>query len=316
MVIDYILFFFGIYVLIKSADWIVNGASSLARKLGVPSIIVGLTVVAFGTSLPELVVNIFAALSGNGDVAFGNVVGSNIANVLLVLGIVATIGGVRVQRDTVWKEIPFAMFAAFILFMITGGIVRGKDFLLRSDGFVLLGFFAIFLYYIFQTTKDKGTFDVKEVVDRSEILIWLKLVLGLIGVYFGGEWVVDGAVIMANYFGISDFFISATIIAIGTSLPELVVSVVAVLKKNADLAIGNIIGSNIFNILWVLGIIPLICQIPIPKFIGFDIGIMFLSTVVLFLFMFIGKKHELRRVDGILLLIGYSAYIWFVVARG
>lgn len=312
MVIDYVLFVFGLYVLVKSADWIVDGASSLAKKFGISSLMIGLTVVAFGTSLPELVVNLFAAGAGSGEVAFGNIVGSNIANILLVLGIIACIGGVHVKRDTVWKEIPFAMLAAFVLFMLTSG----KEYLTRNDGFLLLGLFGVFLYYVFQATRKGKGLNVSEVVDKSNVLIGLKLGLGLVGVYFGGQWVVEGAVVIAGVFGLSEYLISATVIAIGTSLPEMVVSVVAVLKKNADLAIGNIVGSNIFNVFWVLGIVPVISPLAIPGFIGFDIGIMFLATLALFLFMFIGKKHELRRVDGVLLLIGYVAYIWFVVVRG
>ncbi len=319
MVITYILFALGIYLLVKSADWIVDSSSSLAKKWGVSSLIIGLTVVAFGTSLPELVVNVFAAFKGAAEVSFGNIIGSNIANILLVLGITAMIGTIRVKSDTVWKQIPFALLAAFVLFVLAGRpMPEGVNFLLWSDGLLFLAIFAMFLYYVFQTAKKDKYKEVKSKKDEmdSNFKIGFKLVLGLIGIYFGGLWVVDGAVAVATRFGLSEFLISATIIAIGTSLPELVVCVVAAAKKNLDLAVGNIIGSNIFNILWVFGVIPFIAPIRVPKFIPFDIGVMFLATLLLFIFMFIGKKHKLSRKDGWVFVIFYLLYVAYLIVRG
>lgn len=315
--IVYLLFLLGIVFLAKSADWIVDSSSSIAKRFGISELIIGLTVVAFGTSLPELVVNVMAALSGSGEIAFGNVVGSNIANILLVLGITACLGNIKLERETVWHEIPFALLSAFVLFAMVGNLFGVKEFLTRDDGLILLGLFGIFLYYVFlMAQKNRKKFDVGSVVDKSGVITGLKLGLGLVGIYLGGKWVVEGAVVIAGLLGMSEFLISATIIAIGTSLPELVVSVLAVRRGNVGLAVGNVIGSNIFNICWVLGIVPLVNPIAIPSYVGFDVGIMFLATFVLFMFMFIGKKHELRRPDGVLMLIGYVAYIWFVVVRG
>lgn len=317
MVIDYLFFVVGLFFLVKSANWIVDSSSSIAKKLGVSSLIIGLTIVAFGTSLPELVVNLFAASEGNGEIAFGNVIGSNIANVLLVLGVVACFGKIKLKRETIWHEIPFALLAAFVLFVLTGNLFGTKEFLTRDDGFILIGIFCSFLYYVYlMARRGNKDFSVSTVIDRSSLLIGLKLVLGLVGIYFGGRWVVEGAVVIANQFGISSFLISATIIAVGTSLPELVVSVVAVMKKNVGLAVGNVIGSNVFNVCWVLGLVPIISPLNIPSYIGFDIGVMFLATLVLFVFMFIEKNHELRRVDGILFLLLYVLYIWFLIWRG
>ncbi len=318
MVITYILFVFGIYLLIKSADWIVDSSSSIAKRLGVSNLIIGLTVVAFGTSLPELAVNLFGAVSGNSEIVFGNIIGSNIANILLVLGIVMMIGKIYIREQTVWREIPFAMLSAFVLFDLTGNLIGGgKEFLTRNDGFVLLSFFGVFLYYIFYISKDERKyFDVSMIVDKSSYIVGLKLVLGLIGIYFGGEWVVGGAIEIARVFGLSEYLISATIIALGTSLPELVVGIVAVMRDNVDLAVGNVVGSNVFNIFWVLGIVPLISPLAIPNFIGFDIGVMFLSTLLLFVFVFVGKKGELSRTEGIVFLLSYIFYIWFVIIRG
>jgi cation:H+ antiporter len=318
MVMVYILFVIGVFLLVKGADFIVDGSSSLAKKLGISSLIVGLTVVAFGTSLPELVVNLFAIVEGSSSIAFGNIIGSNIANVLLVLGVIAIMGSIHVKQETVWGEIPFAMLAAFVLFVLTGNLFNvGKEFLTRNDGLILLSLFGVFLYYIFQMTRDeKKRFDLSMIVDRSNYVIGLKLCLGIIGIYLGGSWVVGGAIEIARIFGLSEYLISATIIAVGTSLPELVVSLVAVTRGNVDLAVGNIVGSNVFNVFWVLGIVPLISPLAIPAFVGFDIGIMFLATLLLFIFVFVGKKGELSRTEGIVFLLCYIFYVWFAVVRG
>lgn len=318
MVITYILFAVGIFFLIKSADWIIDSSSSMAKKLGVSSILIGLTVVAFGTSLPELVVNLFASFQGASQVSFGNIIGSNISNILLILGITAIVGGVKVRSQTVWKEIPFALLSVFVLFALISKMFFGNGDSLRwNDGLVLLALFAMFLYYIYQSAvEDKKRIKLVEEVEISNWIIGLKLIAGLVGIYFGGKWVVDGAVFMAQQLGLSEFLISATIIAIGTSLPELVVCIMASLKKNIDLAIGNIVGSNIFNILWVVGIIAFIRPLKIPTFIWMDIAIMFGATLLLFVFMFIGKKQELTRKDGITFVLFYIMYILFLISRG
>ena len=319
MILTYVFFVFGIYLLIKSADFIVESSSSIAKKFGISSLVIGLTIVAFGTSLPELVVNIFAAISGSGEVSFGNIVGSNIMNVLLVLGITSTIGGIVVKSKTVWKEIPFALLAAFALFVLSVKTFfgEGASFLGHAEGTILLVLFAGFMYYIYRSTKEdraQGTFVEEE--ESPDKWVYAKLILGLVGIYFGGLWVVDGAVVIAAQLGLSEFLISATIIAIGTSLPELVVCVVAALKKNVDLAVGNVVGSNIFNILWVFGIIPFIRPIAIPKGIGFDLAVMFFATLMLFVIMFVGKKHAMTKRDGWFFILLYVLYVAYIVVRG
>jgi cation:H+ antiporter len=318
MVMVYVLFVVGIYLLIKSADWIVDGGASLARRFGVSSLIIGLTVVAFGTSLPELVVNLFAAFEGASEVSFGNIIGSNIANILFVLGITVMIGKVHVRNETVWKQIPFALLAAFVLFALTSKLFFGEGtFLNRSDGLILLGIFALFLYYVFHAAKrDEKRIGMPEDSDESGFTIIWKLLLGVVGIYFGGKWVVEGAVFVAGVLGMSEFLISATVVAIGTSLPELVVCIVAVKKKKTSLAVGNIVGSNIFNILWVFGFVPLIAPVMIPQFIIFDIGVMFMSTLLLFIFMFVGKKGWLSKTEGIVFLLFYFSYLGHIIFRG
>ena len=319
MVLVYILFVVGLYLLVKSANLIVDGSASMAKKFGLSMMVIGLTVVAFGTSLPELIVNLFAAFKGVPGVAFGNVIGSNIANILLVLGITAIVGDIKIKNSIVWKQIPFALLASFVLFFLTTKTFfgNGNDFLLRSDALILLSLFAVFIYYVFQMTKKNG----KEIAsithfDKSKLKIFLKISAGLVGIYFGARWVVDGAVVIAGQLGLSEYLIAATVIALGTSLPELVVCIVAVSKKNIDLAVGNVIGSNVFNILWVLGIVPLIKPLRIPAFVEFDIAIMFFATLLLFIFMFIGKRHGLRRRDGIFFALLYVLYIGYAVIRG
>ncbi len=317
MVITYLLFILGLVILIESANWIVDSSSSIAKKLGISSLIIGLTIVSFGTTLPELVVNLFAAFNGNGEIAFGNVIGSYIANVLFVLGIVACFGNIRLKRETIWHEIPIALLAAFVLFILTGNLFGAKEFLTKDDAFILFGLLGIFLYYIFSMAKKENkNFDISTVVDRSNLLIGLKFLFGVIGIYFGGKWVVKGAVVIASQLGLSEFLISATVIAIGTSLPELVVGIIAILRKNPGLAVGNVIGANVFNVCWVLGVVPMISPLAIPAYIGVDIGVMFLAMLILFIFMATGEKHELRRKDGILMLLLYSLYIWYVIVRG
>jgi cation:H+ antiporter len=319
MVMDYLLFILGIFLLIKCASWVVEGSSSLAKKLGISTMIVGLTVVAFGTSLPELVVNLLASMEGASEIVFGNILGSNIANILLVLGFTAVIGQLKLKNSTVWKEIPFALFAAFILFLLSSKAFFniGEPALIWIDGLILLSMFAIFLYYIFQMSKkEKGKAELVHRTDLSGLMIFLKIVIGLVGIYFGGRLVVNGAVFIAGRFGLSQFLISSTIIALGTSLPELVVCIIAVLKKKIDLAIGNVIGSNIFNILWVLGIVPLIRPLPVPSFVGFDIAIMFFATLLLFIFMFVGKRHGLSKRSGLIFVLLYVLYIAFLIIRG
>ncbi|MBS3087765.1 calcium/sodium antiporter [Candidatus Pacearchaeota archaeon] len=317
MVITYLLFILGLVILIESANWIVDSSSSIAKRLGVSSLVIGLTIVSFGTTLPELVVNLFAAFSGNAEIAFGNVIGSYIANVLFVLGIVACFGNVRLKRETIWHEIPIALLAAFVLFILTGNLFGAKEFLTRDDAFILLGLLGVFLYYVFlMARRGNKDFNISAVVDKSNWLIGLKFLFGVIGIYFGGKWVVEGAVVIANQFEISSFLISATIIAVGTSLPELVVGIIAMIKKNPGLAVGNVIGANVLNVCWVLGVVPLISPLAIPAYIGVDIGVMFLAMLILFIFMATGEKHELRRKDGILMLLLYSLYIWYVIVRG
>lgn len=319
MILTYILLPIGFYILIKGASFLVEGASSMAKKFGISSLVIGLTIVAFGTSMPELVINIFASTSGSTDIAIGNILGSNISNILLILGISAIIFPLTVKKGTVWREIPFSLLAMIVMILMVNDTVIDQALfagLTRVDGFVLLSFFAIFIYYTFSSRKmksaDKEEVPVKKIPTRRAILM---IIAGLIGLTLGGKWIVNGSVAIATAIGISEAVIGLTVVAIGTSLPELATSVIAALKKDVDIAVGNIIGSNIFNIFWILGVSASINPLPFSSDLMKDALMAVFATILLFLFLFIGKKHMISRWQGIIFVILYFSYITFLVLQ-
>lgn len=322
--LEYILFVIGIFLLIKGAEYLVEGSSSLAKKLGISSLVIGLTIVAIGTSTPELVVNIIAAMHDKGDVGFGNIVGSNLANILLILGLSAAIAGLRVQSSTAWKEIPFALLASLVLLVFASKtFLNGSgNEILRTEGIILLIFFSIFLYYVFELARSSKPENKKEKDEKSKIrkhsglIIFIMIIGGLFALYLGGKWTVEGAVAIARAFGLSEYFIGLTIIAVGTSLPELFTSIIAAKKKDVDLAVGNIVGSNIINIFLILGITSIISPLTLPAYAITDLLIIAGATFLLFLFTFTGKKHEIERWEGIIFLLLYILYIVFLIMRG
>jgi len=317
-----ILFVIGIILLVKGADYLVDGSSALAKKFKVPTIVIGLTIVAFGTSMPELVVNVMAAISGNGDIAFGNIIGSNIANILLILGLAACITNIKVTKSTIWKEIPFSLLAVVVLFIFMNTPLLdnlGGTTISRSNGLILILFFVIFLYYVVELSRRKqDNVEPEEIIIKklSTLKIFVYIIGGLVALFFGGKWTVEGAVMVARWLGMSEYFISLTIVAVGTSLPELVTTVIAARKKNMDLAVGNIVGSNIFNIFWILGLSAIITPIIIPNFALYDVLVLCGTTLLLFLFMFINKRHELERWQGIIFLLVYVGYVYHLLVRG
>lgn len=320
MIFTYILFFIGFVLLIKGADLLVDGASSLAKRLGISALVIGLTIVAFGTSAPELIVNILASWKGNTDIAIGNILGSNIANILLILGICAVIYPLAVKKGTVWKEIPFAFLAVIVLaFMVNDVLIDNGPFsaLTRIDGFILISFFFIFLYYVFGISKAKSV-DIVQTIPRTYSLLRSYLMIGggFLGLVIGGKWIVDGAVAFATGLGVSEALIGLTVVAVGTSLPELATSAVAAYKKDVDIAVGNIIGSNIFNIFWVLGVSSIIRPLPFSTIIASDVLVTVLATLLLFIFLFVGKRHILERWQGFCFIALYIIYVTYLVFRG
>jgi len=320
----YVLFVIGFPFLIKGADFLVKGASALAKRLGVTDLTIGLTVVAFGTSAPELVVNLYASSDGNTEIAIGNILGSNISNVFLILGIAAIIRTLVVTQEMVWKQVPLSLLAIIVLGILANDVhidSAGKSEIGRIDGLVLLSFFALFLYYIFGLAqKERGLVANAEKAD-SPSPAWKSVLyvgIGLAGLVIGAKWIVDGAVEISDKLGMSERFIGLTIVAVGTSLPELATSAVAAYRKNADIAVGNIVGSNIFNIFLVLGISSVIRPLPFHgNGINIDLGVTAATSVFLFVFMFTGKgRHLLERREGIAFVVAYFGYMVYLIVRG
>ncbi|MEY3784046.1 MAG: hypothetical protein RLZZ230_368 [Candidatus Parcubacteria bacterium] len=317
----YVLFFIGLVLLIKGADWLVLGSSSIANRMGVSALVIGLTVVSFGTSAPELVVNLLASISGSTDIAIGNIVGSNIANILLILGVSAIIYPLSVQKGTVWKEIPFALLAVFLVFVLANdSLIDGAttSALSRIDGIVLISFFAIFMYYIIGLTKQSANTDaVEETIELYSRTKSTFMVLGgMAGLIIGGKWIVDGAVTFATNLGVSEALIGLTVVAVGTSLPELATSAMAAYRKNVDIAIGNIIGSNIFNVFWILGLSSILKPLPFAPVLTADLMVSIVATLLLFFALFVGKRHTLERWQGVVFVCMYVAYTIFLIVRG
>lgn len=319
--IEILLFIVGFVFLVKGADWLVDGAYFFAKHLRISELTIGLTVVAFGTSLPELTVNISASLRGVADLAIGNVFGSNIANVLLILGVSALICPLPLQKKTIVSEVPFTLIAALLVgFLANAALFKdeGRMMLSRWDGLILLFFFGLYLVYIYKTSKDYQEVlynkDVTTAVSTKKSV--MLIILGIAGLFLGGKWVVDGALYLAVALKLSEGFIGLTILAIGTSLPELVTSVTAAKKGNIDISIGNIIGSNIFNLLWVLAVSALIKPLPFSGINNIDIIIMVFSCTLIIFTMATGVRNAIDRKNGIIFLIIYVAYLIYLFYRG
>ena len=299
------LLMLGFIMLVKGADWFVEGTSKIARKLGIPQLVVGLTIVAMGTSAPEAAVSITAALKGTGDIAIGNVVGSNILNILIILGITAVITSVAIQKSTLKIEIPYMLVVTVMLILmgLTGECVS------KMEGVLLWVMFVAYLVYLFLLAK-KGTQEDEPVATKTWRLLLCAAIGGVI-VVWGSNITVDAATKIAGIMGMSERFIGLTIVALGTSLPELVTSVTAARKGNADIAIGNIVGSNIFNILFVLGTSALITPVPYEHRFLADGFVAVGAGVLLWISVF--KTMELKRKWGIIMLLCYLAYFVYLL---
>ena len=303
MILQVLLLVLGFLMLVKGADWFVDGASGIAERFGIPQLVVGLTIVAMGTSMPEAAVSINSALKGNAGITIGNIVGSNILNILIILGITAVITTVAVQKSTIWIEIPYMMIITVLLLGKSGNQIT------LSEGVILWVAFLLYLGYLFYCAKKNK----EEVVEEEAKPMWkllLATVLGLLLVVWGSDVTVDAAKAIARVLGISERVIGLTVVALGTSLPELFTSVSAARKGKADIAIGNIVGSNIFNILFVIGTAALICSVPFERKFIIDTIIAVLSGVLLWGGTI--KKKELRKPCGILMLLGYAAYFVYL----
>lgn len=323
MLLDLFYFVIGIVLIIAGANYLTEGASALARRFGVSPLVVGLTIVAFGTSTPELIVSLLSALKGNSDIAMGNVVGSNIFNVLVIGGITALVAPITVTRSTVRREIPLVLLASLVLSVMAldrvfAGTGATENILSRSEGIVLLCFFLIFLTYTFAIAKGDPSDPHTAPAPTKHYPLWLLVIFiigGLGGLVLGGELFVDAASSIARTLGMSEGFIGLTIVAAGTSLPELATSVAAALKKEPEIAVGNIVGSNIFNIFFILGTTATVTPIRIGGVSSLDFLVMSFSAILLYVFAVLFGQRVIKRAEGAVLFLCFVLYTAYLIAQ-
>ncbi|WP_461830125.1 calcium/sodium antiporter [Aquifex sp.] len=315
MLLDLTYLVLGIFLLVKGADLLIDGSSSIARRFGIPEFVIGLTLVAFGTSLPEFTVNTAAAVKGASEISLGNVIGSNIANILLILGVASLIKPISVHLTFVKKEIPVNFFLTLTLIAMANDVLFNHSSLSqisRNEGLVLIITFIGYMYFLVAYLEKNQVLD--EEIDKlmHPFKAGVFTVLGLVGLIVGADFTVDGAVNLAKALGVSEAIIGLFLVAIGTSLPELFASAVAAKKGNSDIALGNIAGSNIFNATLVLGTSSIIRPIPVPERANYDFVVLFTATLMLLVFTLVGgRKFTIDRKEGVVFLIFYFAYALF-----
>ncbi|WP_020528783.1 calcium/sodium antiporter [Flexithrix dorotheae] len=314
MLYPIILLLVGFVLLIVGANWLVDGATSLAKKYGISDLTIGLTIVAFGTSAPELIVNIMAASEGHQSIVLGNIVGSNNFNLFFILGLTGLITPIVVQSTTVWKEIPFSILAALLLYLLSNELIFSEEPLLsRIDGIILLIFFGLFMMYVYQQLNADQSTQITKKVNTPKWKVIALILIGFIGLVAGGRLVMNNAILLATELGVNEKIIALTIVAAGTSLPELATSIIAAIKKNNDIAVGNVIGSNIFNIFFILGGSTVINSIYYDKTFNTDIYLLLGGTLFLFVAMFTGQRKKLDRWEAGILFIVYILYTIYLI---
>lgn len=315
VVLPWVVLIVGLVLLIKGADWFVDGASGLAKRMGVSPLVIGLTIVAFGTSAPEAAVSITSALKGSGGISLGNVVGSNLFNLLVVVGGCAIIKPTTIDKSIIKKDFPYSILATIVLLcgMFDAIMGDGAAMISRSDGLMVLAFFLIFMYYTVTSAigEKPEENENEEKVALPKLIIML--IIGLAAIIGGGQMVVNGASDVARSFGVSETLIGLTIVAVGTSLPELVTSLVAIKKGEDNIAIGNVVGSNIFNVLFIVGIGSAIRSIAVDSVIITD-TLMLLVINTLF-YVYIARKKSVSRNAGIVMVVAYIAYMMYAILR-
>ena len=317
MLISIVSFIAGMVLVIKGADWLTEGASALARRYGISELVIGLTIVALGTSLPELVISTGAALKGSSGIALGNVIGSNIFNGLLILGITALITPIKFDARMLTREIPFNLLASIVLLLVSGSMLLGGgegEFVTRYSGLLLLCFLAVFIRYTFSISgTDEGEEEPQERLSVGKILFFI--LLGLAGLILGGNLFVDGATELARVAGLSEAVIGITIVSAGSSLPELAVSVSAARKGNVGIALGNVLGSNILNIFLILGCSATITPIALDGFSCIDFYVLLASSLLIYAVTRFGGKAIITRREGAVLVAAYVAYTAYLIMR-
>ncbi len=315
----YVLFVIGFVVLIMGANILVDGASSVGTKLKMSPMVIGFTIVALGTSLPELIINIFAAAEGETDLAITNVLGSNIMNTLFIIGTSAFIYQIVPGRRTVITLVPISLFATLALGFFSNIQIRNFSLppaISQAEGMIMVGLLLAYLWFSYWFSKSESDLVPEKIKTFSTKRSLVMIIIGVAGLYFGGTWVVDGAVVIANDFGMSSALVGITIIAVATSLPELVTSTIAALKKNSGVAIGNALGSNIFNIFLVLGLSSIIRPLPFNTALNVDMGVMIMSNLVVAMFVYVGRGRKITRLEGGIMMLVYLGYIvWLVVNK-
>lgn len=317
MILNIITLVGGLALILVGANILTDGAASVAKRFGISDLVIGLTIVAFGTSAPELVISSLAALRGVADMAVGNVVGSNIFNVLMIIGCTALVMPVQVGKGTMTKEIPFVILASFVMAVMAGDSLldgASTNVISRIDGLVLLAFFVIFMAYTFAIAKEGNTEDEATV---KKMALWKSagfIIGGLVGLIAGGQFFVEGAGGIARTMGVSDSIIGLTLVAGGTSLPELATSITAAVKKNPGIAIGNVIGSNLFNIFFVLGCSATLSPLPLGDITNLDFGVLIASTILFWLFGWFFRQRTITRLEGAVMVAVYVVYTGYLIA--
>ena len=314
MFLSIISFIVGIVLVILGADWLTKGASGIARRFGVSELVIGLTIVALGTSLPELVISVGSAIKGSSGIALGNVIGSNIFNGLLILGVTALIAPIRFNSRMLTREIPFNLLASVVLILVSGSMLVGGgkgEFVTRYSGLLLLCFLAVFVRYTFSIPNDDDDEALEKPMSIGKVLLFI--LLGLAGLIFGGNIFVNGATELARVAGLSEAVIGITVVSAGSSLPELAVSVSAARKGNVGIALGNVLGSNILNIFLILGCSATITPISLDGFSFVDFYVLLASSLLIYIVTRFGGKSVINRIEGILLVFGYIAYTTYLI---
>lgn len=317
MGIEITLLIVGLVMILLGANWLVNGSSSIAKRFGISEFVIGLTIVGIGTSSPEMVVSFLSALQGKADMAIGNIVGSNIFNTLLILGITALISPLTITRSNLKRDIPFNIVVTVILILLGMNFTifgAGKDQLSRIDGAILLGIFILYLWSSFKSNSSDEENNEEGIKEYSTLMSVAMVAAGLASLIFGGKLFVNSATELAKMFGVSDKFIAITVMAAGTSMPELATCVVAALKGRGQLALGNVLGSNISNILLILGGSALISPLSFNGLTYVDISIVFLCAAFIFASAFLFRKRELDRYEGAILVLTEVGYMWYLIS--
>ncbi len=316
--IAFLLLILGLGMVVYGANFMVDGASALAKRYNIPNIVIGLTIVAFGTSAPELAISAYSAATGNSEIALGNVIGSNTANILLILGITAIIYPLTILRNTVQKEIPLSLLSAIVVYFLINDIQyagSNQNIISFSDGIILLSFMAIFMYYMVHLAQTSGDNEDLTIPNWSKYKSLLYIISGLVLLIGGGKIFVDNAVELAIKAGMSKAVVGLTIVAIGTSLPELATSVVAALKKNSDIAVGNIVGSNIFNSFLILGTSSVIAPLPKGGITDIDLYVCIGASVLLLFSSHFMGRFKIVKTEGIIFIFCYILYIGYQVSQ-